>query len=93
MKAICSEDSFSLGAVMLAQRIYNPGLPFEFFSEAVKGYGFGITETPRVAYPEELFAKEFDDWKHGGAERYINRVIIQAVSKMSVGDEDVEVMA
>lgn len=93
VKTICSEDSFSIGAVMLAQRIYNPGLPFEFFSEAVKGYGFGITETPRVAYPEELFAREFYDWKHGGAERYINRIIIHAVSMMRVGDKDVEVMA
>lgn len=92
VKAICSEDSFSIGAVMLAQRIYNPGLPFEFFSKAVKGYGFGIIETPRVAYPEELYAKEFYDWKHGGAERYINRIIIHAVSKMRVGDKDVEVM-
>ena len=92
VKAICNKDSFSVKAVALAHRIYNPDMPVELFTERVKGYGFGVTDTPRVAYPEELFAKEFDDWKHGGAERYINRIIIQAVSKMKVGDKDVEVM-
>ena len=93
VKAICAEDSFSIKAVELARRIYNPEIPYEFFVEVVKGYGFEITETSRVAYPEELFAREFYEWNHGGAERYVNRIIIQAVSKMKVGDKDVDVMA
>ena len=93
VKAICAEDKYSKNAVMLAHRIYNPGMPFESFVEVVHRADFEIVETPRVNYPEELFAKEFDEWKHGGAERYVNRIIIHAFSKMKVGDEEVDVMA
>ena len=46
-----------------------------------------MTEKPRVVYPEEMFAKEFYEWKHGGADRYISRIIIQAVSEMKIGDD------
>lgn len=93
VKAICSEDSFSINAVSLAHRIYAPGMPFVGFMSEIQRYRFMITETPRVAYPEELFAKEFDEWKHGGADRYVNRIIIQAFTKMRLDGEDVGVMA
>lgn len=86
VKTICSEDRYSKKAVMLAHRIYNLDMPFDLFVERVRGYGFGITENPIVTYPEELFVKEFNEWKHGGAERYVNRIIIQAVSDMKIGD-------
>lgn len=85
VESICSEDRYSRNAVMLAHRIYDSGMPFEIFEEEVKRQKFDIVDFPRVAYPEELFAKEFYDWKHGGADRYVNRIIIQAVMQMRCG--------
>ena len=87
VEAICSEDKYSMQAVILAHRIYDPSMFFDLFIEKVKDSGLEITDAPVVSYPEELFAREFDAWKHGGAERYINRIIIQAVSKIRLGDE------
>lgn len=46
-----------------------------------------MTEAPDVVYPEEMFAREFDEWKHGGADRYVNRIIIPAVSAVDVKKE------
>ena len=71
-----------------------PAAGFESFVEEVHRAKFEILETPRVAYPEELFAKEFDEWKNGGADRYINRIIIQAMTMIPLEDlqgyEDIE---
>ena len=80
VETICAEDKYSKNAVMLAHRIYNPGTSFESFVEEVKTAKLDIVELPRVAYPEELFAREFYEWKHGGADRYVNRIIIQAMT-------------
>lgn len=94
VESICAEDKYSQNAVMLAQRIYHPGMTFESFVEEVKRQKFEVVEKPRVAYPEELFAKEFDEWKHGGADRYINRIIIPAMTMIPLEDlqgyEDIE---
>ena len=72
---------------MLAHRIYLHQIQFEYFVGEVHRRGFVITEKPRVVYPEEMFAKEFYEWKHGGADRYISRIIIQPVARMDVGGE------
>lgn len=84
VELICAEDKYSKNAVMLAHRIYHPCVPFERFVEELKRQRFDIVDLPRVAYPEELFAKEVESWEHGGAERYINRIIIPAVSKVRI---------
>lgn len=86
VETICAEDKYSKKAVMLAYRIYSTGVDFERFVEEVKRHGFEIVESPRVVYPEELFAKEFDEWKRGGADRYIHRIIIQAMMQMPLSD-------
>lgn len=86
VRAICSKDEFSEAAVMLAHRIYLPQIPFEYFVGEVCRRGFVMTGKPRVVYPGEMFAKEFYEWKHGGADRYISRIIIQAVSEMKKDD-------
>lgn len=87
VRTICSKDEYSEAAVMLAHRIYLPQIQFEYFVGEVRRRGFVITEKPRVVYPEEMFAKEFYEWKHGGADRYISRIIIQPVARMDVGGE------
>lgn len=87
VRAICSKDEYNEAAVKLAQKIYLPQMPLEFFVGEVKRRGFVMTEKPRVVYPEEMSAKEFYEWKHGGADRYINRIIIQPVARMDVGGE------
>lgn len=84
VEEICSLDHYSERALILAHRIYNPCIPFDNFMAEVNRYGFSITEKSNVIYPEDLFAKEFDEWKHGGADRYVDRIIIQAVMKMDV---------
>ena len=86
VETICAEDKYSKNAVMLAYRIYSTGVDFERFVEEVMRHGFEIVESPRVVYPEELFAKEFDEWKRGGADRYIHRIIIQAMMQMPLSD-------
>lgn len=89
VKEICNQDRYSEKALMLAHRIFKHDIPFEIFMAEVNKYGFCITERPNVIYPEELFAKEFDEWKHGGANRYINRIIIRPVMMMDVNKENI----
>lgn len=84
VEAICSKDSYSKSAVMLAHRIYNADMPFKVFEEEVIKQKFVIVDSPRVTYPQELFSKEFDAWTHGGADRYANSIIILPLKQMGV---------
>jgi len=83
VEAICSKDAYSKSAVALARGIYFPYIPVEVFMRKVYKCGFVVTEKPSVVYPEDLCAKEFYEWQHGGSNRYINSIIIQAMSKMT----------
>ena len=84
VEEICSQDQYSERALRLTHRIYNPDIPFEIFMAEINRYGFSVTKKPNVSYPKDLFAKEFEEWKHGGADRYVNKIIIQAVMAMDV---------
>lgn len=88
VEKICGEDVYSINAVMLAHRIYNQGVSFEYYIGMVNEQSFKVTGMPRVAYPKELCAKEYYEWKHGGADRYVDRIIIQAVAMMKVDNDN-----
>lgn len=90
VQTICKYDRYSKASVELAHNIYYQELSIVEFTDVVLSAGFEITEGLNASFSGEVLEKEDYEWRHGGRERYINDIIIKAVTRISIPKGEVD---
>lgn len=75
VKTIIAKKTFSLAALVECNASYYR-LSDDLFKELLDKYDIQVQATPVVSFQGDILNKEWEDWQHGGKERYINSLVV-----------------
>ena len=84
VEAICADDVFCEQTVELVKKIYYPNLTVEEIKTKASAYGFRFTNHLKISFDKEVMEAEYFEWQNGGAQRYMDSIVVKPVLKMNL---------
>ena len=82
--AICADDVFCEKTVELVRHIYFPEVPIDAIRAKAISYGFCFIEGLKTGFDKAFVDDEYRDWLNGGAQRYIDSIIVIPFSAIKI---------